>query len=307
MEDETLGIKGIPTGNLSANVGFIIIPKELDIDEYKADVYRSGRVSIYGGLGYGDFHNISVDREVLQRIKFPERAGSYGSPVVWINIPKHNEPVVIACLKYDDEFHILSEQRFSVTRGMNGGLVDLDLDGKNSKIRIGVSSTSPDKEAILEINLTSKNDNSKFRININGEVIMNASGRIIHISEDKIETVVSDKTGKNVARMIMNSDQDTEGAKRFLYEDEYKNAVYVTKDSIQIKADDSKLIKFGEGEEPIVKGTTLKAHMDELIAAISTLTVSTAFGSSGTPINTPQFTSIQAKFEMFLSKLVKSD
>lgn len=307
MDQEGYGVNGIPTGNLTCGVGYIIIPKGVDIEIYKKDVYRSGKVSMNGGMGYGDFHQVNIDRECLQRIKFPDKIGSFGTPIVWINMPKHNEPIIIGCLKYDDEYHQLSEQRVRITKTLDGKTIDFDIDAGSGKIAIGVSSTDPNKEAIIDINLTSKNDNSKFRLNVNGDIIVNSTGRVVTISESKIESAVSKPDGTNVARMVMNSDQKNDKAKRFLYEDEYKNAIYISKDEIQIKADNSSKIKFGDGKEPMILGKTLKSKLDDIISAMQKLTVPTAFGPSGTPVNIAEFLAIQEQFETFLSKLTNTD
>lgn len=306
LEEEDLGIKGVPTGNLAAGVGFIIIPKNVDIDLYKEDVYRSGRVTIQGGYGYGDFHNVLVDREVLQRIKFPSRPGQQGSPVVWVNIPKHNEPIIVSCLKHDDEFHSLSEQRVRFTRGLNGNSVDLDLDGKNGKITINASSISKDANSVVEVVLNSKDHNSKFKLKIDGDVLINASGRIVNISNNKIETAVCKIDGTVVARTAMDGNKD-EATDRFLYEDDFNNSIVINKDNIQIKAVDSSIIKFGEGKEPVVLGNTLKKHLDSIVEAISKLTVPTAFGPSGTPLNIAEFETVKQQFDDFLSKLTNTD
>jgi hypothetical protein len=305
-EDEEIGIKGLPSGNLSAGVGHIIIPKGVDIDLYKEDVYRSGRVSMNGGYGYGDFHNILVDREVIQRIKFPERPGQQGSPVVWVNIPKHNEPVIVGCLKFEDEYHSISEQRVRFTRGVNGNVVDLDLDGKKGKITISVNALEVDKNGEIEIILNSRNNDSKFKLKVNGEILINATGRIVQISDKTIETAVCKTDGTVTARVVMNGSSD-ETIDRLLYEDQFNNKVIINKEFIQVKADDSSVIKFGEGKEPLVKGSTLKGHLDSIIDALGKLTVPTAFGPSGTPINIAEFEAVRGKFDDFLSKLTNTD
>jgi len=100
VDNEDLGIKEIPSGILSSGVGYIIIPTEVDIDEFIEDAMRTGRVSIDGGFGHGQFHNVPIDRDALQRIKFPDDEGKHGTPVVWVNIPKHNVPVIVGFLDY---------------------------------------------------------------------------------------------------------------------------------------------------------------------------------------------------------------
>lgn len=308
LEDEVeeMGIKGVPTGNLNAGVGFIIIPKNVDVDLYKENVYRTGKVSMNGGYGYGDFHNVNVDREVLQRIKFPEKVGAMGSSVVWINMPKHNEPIIVACLKYDSDFHPLGEQKFKITRGMNNNLVDFDMDGKTGKITISAASMSKDYKSEIEIVLNSVNNDSRFKLKVNGDLILTSSGRQVNISNDRIETAVASKAGKVVARTVMNSNS-VEGTDRFLYEDEFKNKININENEIAIKADNSSVIKFGEGKEPMVLGTTMKGKLDKIIEAMQKLTVPTAFGPSGTPVNISEFLAVKEEFDQFLSKLTNTD
>jgi len=57
-----------------------------------------------------------------------------------------------------------------------------------------------------------------------------------------------------------------------------------------------------DAKEQVVLGTTLKKLLEELIDAITKLTVPTGTGPSGPPINTSQFISIKQKLEQALSQ-----
>lgn len=300
--DEILGIKGIPSENLPCGVGFVIIPNNVDIKTYKEDVYRSGRISIYGGYGHSNFYNVLIDREVLQRVKFPEKTGEMGSPVVWINIPKHNEPIVIACLKYDEDFHSTSEFRSRTTRGNDGNLVDFDLDGKKGKATLNIVGNAK-SDGELEINISSLNHKGKFKLIVDGRILEKTSDSTIRISEKQMISAVTDKKGITKAKFELNS----ESKYRLDYEDEFENKIRSTEDKLNMRADKSKKIDFGDGSEPLVLAKTLKSILDEYDDALAKMTVPTAFGPSGTRINDSEFRAVRAKFEEFFSKLTNSD
>jgi hypothetical protein len=59
-----------------------------------------------------------------------------------------------------------------------------------------------------------------------------------------------------------------------------------------------------ETSDPAVGGNELKQILTDLISAINALTVPTANGPSGTPINAQQFSAVQAKLQTMLSKVV---
>jgi hypothetical protein len=305
MSDEILGIKGIAADNQNAGVGFVIIPKHVDTKTYKEDVYRSGRISIYGGYGHSNFNNILVDREVLQRIKFPNNSDEKGSAVVWINIPYHNEPIVIACLKYDEDFHSLSENRKRDTKSdSNGNMVDFDQDGNNAKAKLQITANEKNNGE-YEINISSVNHNGRFKVIVDGEILQKASDKIIRISENKIVDAVTNKAGVVRGKIELNPNKDSEHILDF--QDDYGNKITSKKDELNIRADNSKKINLGDGKEPVVLAKTLKSILDKYDDALSKLTVPTAFGPSGTRINDSEFKAVRKEFETFFSKLTNSD
>lgn len=314
LPEETIGIKGVPSGNLSAGVGFIIIPKGVDPELYVEDVMVSGRVSIYGGLGHSQFHNVLVDREVLQRLKFPKKVGEYGTPVVWVNIPKHNSPIIVACLKYDDDFHPLKENQKRITKETTeGNLVDIDLDPSQSRLTITVNSNSNELPASVIFKVNGKDKNGQYIVDVAGEVLLRGSERIVMIGDKTVELAVSSTENVNKARMVFNQAEDKEGEDpidRLLYEDDKGNKIQLNSKKIQIQATKSKKITFGEDgdkTEPLVKGNTVVDKLGSIIDAINQITVPTAFGPSGVPNNSAVFTQIKQGLKDILSDLTSTD
>lgn len=303
MEDN-VGIKGIKYGNLPIGVGFVIIPKDIDPELYKNDCYRTGRVSIFGGEGHSNFYNILIDKEVLQEIEFPEKSGSNGSPVVWVNLPKHNEPIVIASLKYDEKSYNFQEFSKKITKTFGENIVELFLDAKNGKIKLSSNCQNEKVFSDFEISLNSKNSDSKFTVRVDGQVIVHSTKKLILYSSESIQSAVTNKEGIVVSRFSLDNGEDKIRAR---YEDEYGNKITISEEKINFIANKSKKIDFGSGAEPLVLAKTLKSLLDQYDDALSKMTVPTAFGPSGTRINDSEFRSVRAKFETFFSKLTNSD
>jgi len=313
--EEKIGVKGINSGTLSAGVGYLIIPIGTDPQIYKEDAILSGRISMYGGLGHGDFHQVPVDRGVLQRLKFPKKIGEHGSAVVWVKIPKHESPVVVATLKHDDDVFPLKENQKRTTKtASDGSFVDVNYDPERGRYSVVVytNDDSVTPEIVFKVGTRGESDKGRIVFQSNNELVLQSDNRIVAISQDKVEVAVRHiEDLKNKARVVMCSRPDTDDKiyDRLLYEDEYNNIVKINSERVQIKADDSSRIVFGEDDdnvEPLVKGDTLVDKIGELIDAINQITVPTAFGPSGTPINAASFTQIKNDLSSILSELTNT-
>ena len=88
------------------------------------------------------------------------------------------------------------------------------------------------------------------------------------------------------------------------YTDKFENEVIANGDNIQFKC---KKFNVGDGKEHMVLGDTLKDLLDQLIGAITSITVPTPHGPSGTPLNSAQFNQIKSQLSKILSKLSNTD
>lgn len=76
---------------------------------------------------------------------------------------------------------------------------------------------------------------------------------------------------------------------------------YTELDKVQVQAPAIELGK--DTLEKAVLGETLKTKLEELIDAILAITVPTALGPSGTPINAAQFSTIKSQLDQILSNV----
>jgi hypothetical protein len=93
-----------------------------------------------------------------------------------------------------------------------------------------------------------------------------------------------------------------DGEGNLSYTDQHKNTVRITQEGILQEA---KLIQLGkEAEQEAMLSGEWKTLQEKLIQAIQSLTVPTALGPSGTPINTQVFSQIAQELDKVKSKKV---
>lgn len=299
--NDILGTRGIIGENPTSGIGFVIIPPGVDSKIYKEDCFSSNTVSITG-FDFGHIHNVPVDKEVMQRLEFPSKIGEMGSPVVFVNIPKHNIPIIVACLKNEKDVFKTHERKIRKTKTSGNKVVDIDMDADDAKISLSVTGDSL-IPSIIEFLVKGSNSKNYLKVEVDGTTFIKSKDRILMISNSMHELVVLNKKGIVTGKFKLSSELE----ERLFYEDEFKNKISISKDKINIRADKSKKIEFGEGKEDIALAETLISKLKDYDKALSNLRVPTAFGPSGTRLNSPEFASVIKTLEEIRSKLIKSD
>ena len=151
--------------------------------------------------------------------------------------------------------------------------------------------------------LVKNNSKNYLKVEVDGTTFIKSKGRILMISNSMHELVVLNKKGIVTGKLKLSSELE----ERLFYEDEFGNKISITKDKINIRADKSSKIQFGEGKEDIALAETLISKLKDYDKALGQLRVPTAFGPSGTRLNSNQFTNIIKTLDEIRSKLIKSD
>lgn len=279
---------GIP----QAGIGYICIPKNVDRDMYVNDCLRTNTVSILGGVHSSYFHNVSIDTVSIQRITFPKNSSKHGTPVIWIKIPLFNKPVIIATLKYENDYYQLDEFSRNETLSYITNIVDISKRAKDAVYDINIKGSS-DTPGEFNINIKNEEDEATFNLHVQGNINLHATKQINLITDEKINLSVIDEDKKERVKITY------EIEKGFYYKDEFGNEIKCVDGEVQII---SKKINHNDGKEPMVLGDTLQEKLEKLIDTIMQLTVSTAFGPSSVPINNPQFSEIKSLLKEIKSK-----
>lgn len=311
----------------SAGVGFVVLPDDVKKEDYISDCYRMRRVAMNGGYGHGTYRNVLCPNDVIQQIKFPETTDAYGSAVVWVKDGISNLPVIVACLSEEDDYFSHGKNKYRKTVQSGDSIVDMIMDANKSSLQINITDDGNSTSEYI-IKLTGKNKKSVFKIVSDNDINLFASNSInsytnneinVNLIDDKNKTKGSInfnlKNGLSIisqtqTNLKVNDSDDKElvsltfDKNGGIYKDKNSNEIIIENGKITVK---SKAINFGDGKSPIPLGDKLVDLIGQICDAITTISVPTAVGPSGPPVNAPQFTVIKSQLQTALSKLSKTD
>ena len=304
IRDRAIKRQGVSNQKYSAGIGYVIIPTNVDRDAYVKKCLRTGTVGILTEVG-GILWNVHCNKSDLGFLEFPLVADladvtSLGTAVVWINIPTQDTPMIVSLVERYDEGTTLAEHQFKIVREFKGGHVEISGRGDSGDLFI---SAVNDGEVGGNINISTTNKSKSAQLNLftQGNVNVEAIGTVNLKATDSFNVTV--KNGAIDDKQMTLSYIKGQGLD---YKDEFDNEIHTNKDKIQIKA--VKEVDLGEGKEAMILGDTAKQFISDLIDQIKLITVPTAFGPSGTPINAPAIASLVAtSLEKILSTYSKTD
>lgn len=261
--DETITPLGIETGNLPAGIGYIAIPDDIDRDKYVEDCYRTNSVTIFGGIHYGFFHNVFVDVDSMQKIKFPKDSKSFGSPVMWVNVPVFNKPAIIAVFKYTDDYEALEEQSTHNLLERNGRHITVSKRANDATIDIHIRGDS-EMPGALNLNIINDNKTSELNVYVTGKTTLSSTEQLTLRSDKKLELIVVDRNSKKKL------DLTYEDGVGLHYKDEFENEITLKKDLVEIISSKDMTLKNNN--------YSIKELFDDIIDEVSKSTVQTALG-----------------------------
>lgn len=309
-------------GTLSqcTGMGYVIIPEDVDREQYISSCFRKSRISIIDDVYGNVIHECYITREALENVKFPENVGERGMPVVWVSQQFSQSPMVIGTFVNNEKISLRKDEEIHINKFYGDGSVNIDGNPKNGTLFIGVSSKKYSRIKIF----TDGSENSLLEVKSSGTIKAESDKRIeatsygeievkvvdpeteneSGIKSDKEETIIyaeygeeEDKNDKDFSKTTINKDGFTTETK--VEDTKYKH--YVNKDNFEIiyqdcsiKAEegglvisqgDNSLLEIKGGKVSLINSSTgLKDILSNIVDAIKTLTVSTGVGPSGTPL-----------------------
>ena len=298
---------GIPL----SGIGYVVIPEGCNTVEYIQSCYRNSSISISGGYGCTYMHNVRVTIDALNNIKFPT-SGKFGSPVVWIRDSFTNRAVVIGVLTAGGKSNLTGIFQQRIYQEVAEQIAEIFLDAMNSRV---VITALGNDNVPAEVVIKASSGNTE------GDVIKLVSKDIIEAEGKRLKVLLTD----NFDILINDGEKDIISIKGnpelFEIKDQFGNYINFNEESVEIKDQfgnsvfmneenvkiSTKKFNVGEGSEQMVLGNTLLSLLEQLLDAISSLTVVTQHGPSGTPLNAEQFTQIKSKLKTMLSNLSNTD
>jgi len=256
----------------NCGIGFIAIPSDIDREVYIRSCYKQNRVSIKTRDG-GFINRVPVGKNCINLIEFPLTFKDSGSPVVWVNEPNHNQPIIIEVLNKDEEYFDLVEHQSRFIRKYKNNLVEIVSSPKNSYIGITVDS---EDDSEIYLNVYNKNKTGKLNITVQGDVNISTEG-IVNFEQNI--AFVSETT----------NDEDTTKTCRFTQTDEEQ--VF-----------EGKIFRLNSGSESMLLGNMTKKFLDSFIDEVAKSTVTTALGQMPL-LNSLQIKTLKNRTEELLSEV----
>ena len=294
MDKDFLGIHKPLDFKGSAGVGYVIIPKGANREEYIENCYRTQTVTIQGGYGYSEFGQVYVSQTAIQEIQFPsgiEGADKYGSAVVWVRDDATRAPIIIATIRRQDSYYALGEGTRRIAVGMeNGSSVEIFMN-RDGSLSISVVG-SEESAAQATIRISSPNADSKLAVECDNEINITAGKKTRITTPGTVEArfVDDQMEEKTVIRF--------EPGKGLEYKDEFDNQITAGDGKVNVT---SKEISHNDGSQPMVLGDKLSSFISDFLDAVMKLTVVTPAGTSTVPVNVADFATLKTRFDEFKS------
>lgn len=281
-----VSIFGLDTTTL-VGFGYIFIPKDMDREVYIQDCFKRQQLNLLNETTRVD--NVKIPKHLIGDIQFPLTYKELGSYILYVTIPKYNQPIAIGILNKDNSTNDIKEGEFKIIKSQSStelafvlnsrdGLIILKGDASiNSELRLDFRG----KESI--INILCENKIYQESKDLESRVYNSHSIKIKGEKEDDLQTSIRYINGVG-----------------YEYKDEFGNEIICKEKQVEIK---SEKIIHSTGTEPMVLGNKLVKTLNSLCDAISKLTVPTALGPSGVPINISDFQEIKKELEDIKSQI----
>ncbi len=169
-------------------IGVIIVPQNVDRNEFVDNCLRKQKVSILVSRGGGVIHNCPISIPVLREISFPldknkesESYKKFGSSVFFFIEPIHGTPIITGILSKDSESLLLRENEFEVIKSHKGCKTSFQMSPNENIVNINISN----KGKPTKINIISDGStDSEIRLVTSGNVVL--SGENLKLNKSKL-------------------------------------------------------------------------------------------------------------------------
>lgn len=263
-------------GNYITGIGYVVLPIDIERDDYLRDCFLQGRVSLKTEEGTY-FHKVPIDPWVFNFIEFPVDVNSNGTMVTWVLIPNNNHPVIVGRVLKNDELSGLSENDFKLTRKLGDNFVEISGNPSSSHLNLILNSL---KGGELNISIYNKDQKGKLNINVLGDTSITSTGNTF-INQNNVFTVQTSNPDDSTINSIFTQNEG---------ENHFENEKF----------------SINNGSEPLVLGNQMKQFLSDFIDQVSGITITTQLGQMS-PLNKLQIENLKTQLDNFLSEISFTD
>jgi hypothetical protein len=252
--------------------GYITVPFDKEREAWVRFCYETNTVCII--TNDNKFvKDVRVSKNIIHEIEFPDAQGGFGSYVVVVNTSIYDTPHIAGIFNKIDELgQIESERTFRHFKLSKDGTKYVDITGKADTGELDITVNTGDSAAESNINVLSKNKDSKLKIYVQGDVEITSDKKTTINSTTALEFNVY-KPNKSKKKTSISYTAET----GLNYTDEFGNVITIQEGEITI---DSKKINLGHSNyEKAVLGETLAKLLNKILDEVSNITTATAIGT----------------------------
>ena len=305
----------------NGGIGYVALPIDVDRDTFVQQCLDLNTISMVTE-NFEFINNVPVDAEKMQYLRFPTDPTLIGSTVVWINIPKHNFPVIIAVLNPKDQATKITDlNSYNLTRRnpVNQSVgASFKILGEKGKMMITTEGESGG-ESIFSVKVYNNDMKGLHQTYIQGTKETEVEDTIVYKVVNAFEITIQDQTSEDtptIIKYVRNSG--------FTYSDQYGNEISIVDGKIKQVSKAFLLTDNESNEEPVTLGDKAKDALDtiadnitQLVSILQTWTSTDSatagtLGLAGLVAAVPLLTELQltlqemsSKNELILSKVIK--
>lgn len=169
-------------GRVAVGTGWIIVPPDVNRDEYIQTCHAKQQVSIVTDISTTTLNNVTVSQESMEFIEFPTEEEFLGSQVVYVVLSNNSSPIIIGVLSKDRQSFLIGEKQFKFSKTYQGKEVTIVGDAKNGNLLI---KTYSDNEESGSINILVYNKQKKglLKVDVQGDIVFLAKNITIKCKE----------------------------------------------------------------------------------------------------------------------------
>ena len=279
-------------GRRSSGLGYITLPSDIDRDAYIRGVFESGLVMILTSENQV-IRDVMVPKHLLDELEFPT-VHELGVLVNWVSLPKTSQIAITGIHTKPEDFYLYNQENVHVREKKTKSTSITEI--RNLLIPnyslIVSNDQSSDGGIFHKAHNTTTGVSSHIKVNCDGTLEVYADEKSVFRSEKLLEIQVGSADSEKSILTI-----DKSG--NFNYIDRHGNSIKIEEGQMTIES--PKILHGVNATEAAILGDKLKAKLDEILDGISALTVPTAMGPSGVPVNVATFTTIKASLDSILS------
>lgn len=211
--------------------GFIVIPEQIDREEYIAFCKTNQQATILTTEGHY-IPEVLISNHVMDEIIYPKTFKELGSQVIFASLEYDSKPIIISVIPKQGESRFLGEGEFNIKRSFEDSTVEVSGSAKDGNISIVLNTNSASNFSLKVFG-----EESSVLIETDGKTTVKSSKNIDVHSFEELNLKSEDVEGEDLAK-------------------------------IQLK--DGKVV-LNEGKEPMLLGSTTKQQLEKEKSALTTL------------------------------------